>query len=119
MHYGEIIGLSLIFGCSAVASGEEKILVTRGPSVRSVAFSPEGKTLASANRDGVKLWSTETWDEKQTYKIRAHRVEFSPDGKVLAVTGQDVKSPYAGFIEFVDAQAGKTMRALKVPGGGQ
>jgi WD40 repeat protein len=59
--------------------------------VCSLAFSPDGKTLASGGWDDcVRLWDVETG--KQVRKIDAHKamvtkVAFSPDGKVLASRG--------------------------------
>jgi tricorn protease-like protein len=52
-----------------------------------VAFSPDGRILASANwADGAYLWNTETGD--QIFALPVHHasdVEFSSDGKLLAV----------------------------------
>src|SRR5262249_8724776 len=55
-----------------------------------VAFSPDGKQLAVANHDGVRVYSATrgnklhefTFDRKQIG--RAWRVAFTPDGKHLA-----------------------------------
>src|SRR6266498_1299778 len=61
--------------------------------VMSVAFSPDGKTLASASWDStVKLWDTATRQELAT--IQGHSggvvsVAFSPDSKTLALAGGD------------------------------
>ena len=62
--------------------------------VRSVAFSPDGKVLASSVRAGtVKLWDTETGANIVTLEGAGGPVVFSPDGKMLASRGnvQEIK----------------------------
>ena len=86
----------------SVDTGETKMLlaghtgefegVDNGPSsvegVKSVAFSPDGKTLASGGGDNViHLWDVETGKSKMTLIGHTHWVfslAFSPDGKTLA-----------------------------------
>src|SRR5947209_5823363 len=64
-----------------------------GGPVTSVAFSPDGKTLASSGADQtVRLWEVATNRELAT--LRGHTgqvwsVAFSPDGKTLASSSRD------------------------------
>jgi WD40 repeat protein len=73
--------------------GVRKIKTFSGHSVDidSISFSPDGKTIATASQDIVKLWNLEG-RELRTFK--GHRstvssVSFSPDGKLIATGSHD------------------------------
>src|SRR5436309_930066 len=61
--------------------------------VYSIAFAPDGKTLASGSVDGtVKLWEVGTGSELATLKGHTdwvYSVAFAPDGKTLASGSTD------------------------------
>ena len=70
-------------------TGEELDLYTGHTGfVYSVAFSPDGNTLASGSYDStISLWDVDTGEEKRILKGHTARVEsvaFSPDGKTIA-----------------------------------
>jgi WD40 repeat protein/transcriptional regulator with XRE-family HTH domain len=69
------------------------ILTSHTGAVCSVAFSPDGKILATGNSDGtVRLWDVAT--HRQITTLTGHAgevlsVAFSPDGKTLATGNSD------------------------------
>lgn len=70
-------------------------LVGHSARVYSVAFSPDGRLLASASHDNtIKLWDVQTGKLRQTlishFAQKAfNAVAFSPDGRTLAAASND------------------------------
>ena len=85
----------------AVKGVHKRVLTGHTGPVESVAFSPDGRTLANGIRNkAVWLWDTMTWKHKRTltgYTDDFESIVFSPDGKMLASGGAD------GMVQLWDA----------------
>jgi WD40 repeat protein len=70
-----------------VQTGRELLTLQGHPAqISSVAFSPDGKRLASAASGTVKVWDAQRGQEVLNLKVggRTNRLAFSPDGHWLA-----------------------------------
>ena len=69
------------------------LLAYRPDWIWSIAFSPDGRTLAAESDEGrLQLWNTETWEPKRTFTGHMEGiigVKFSPDGSTLASASSD------------------------------
>jgi len=79
-------------------------------SVKTVAFCPDGKTLASSSRDKtIRLWDVASGKEIRTltgHSRGVNSVAFCPDGKTLASGSRD------NTIRLWDVLSGKEIRTL-------
>ncbi len=91
------------------AMQEKNRLLGHSSFVSSVAFSPDGKTIATGSLDKtVKLWNLEG-KELQTFKghsAEVSSVAFSPDGKII-VTGSGDKTVKLWNLEGKELQTFK------------
>ncbi len=90
---------------------ETETLKGHEASVLSVAFAPDGKTLASASSDRtVKLWDRATGTNLATLKGHEDRVlsvAFAPDGETLASASDD------RTVKLWDRATGANLATLK------
>lgn len=78
--------------------------------INGIAFSPDGKKIASNSGDKTKLWETDSGNELFTLKgtkESSFSISFSPDGKKIATGSFDRK------VRIWDADSGKEMNALE------
>ncbi|KAB8238710.1 WD40-repeat-containing domain protein [Aspergillus alliaceus] len=94
----------------ATWSSNLQILTGHSYWVNTVAFSPDGSTLASGSADTtIKVWDVNTGKELQTLTGHSNMVmsvAFSPDGSILASGSADTT------LELWDVKAGKKLQTL-------
>jgi len=99
-----------------VASGKE-LSSGKGPALQlnlvSIAFAPDGKTVAWGHYSGTHLWDVATGKEIRKLdgpqRSNSTALAFSPDGKWLAVRGGDQT------VRIWDVATGKELHRLGEP----
>ena len=91
--------------------------------ISAVAFSPDGKTLATANSEQIQLWEIETGQLTSKLKIstRLYPLVFSPDGSriasgdrygVLQLWNVRTGGPFSRLLHAWDAIVGRHTHAF-------
>jgi WD40 repeat protein len=100
-----------------------KTLKGHKDAISSLAFSPDGKTLASGSFDTtVQLYDVRSGELKQTLKDLDKKVSaviFSPDGKILAggswmlhESGSGQAGKYVGEVKLWNSETGAVTKTL-------
>ena len=102
-----ISGLATLYLWNVPSGSEVFHLQAQTGLASAVAFSPDGRTVATAGLEGATVWSTTgTKLATMTGGGRAGSVAFSPDGRTLA-TGGD-----GGVTRIWDVETGQQIVAL-------
>ncbi|PZR17615.1 MAG: hypothetical protein DI536_04685 [Archangium gephyra] len=115
MWFAVVVSLSLgAFEPDALLPGKPYALRGHADGVSALAFSPDGKQLASGARDQViKLWSLESGELLKSIpggEEQINALAFSPDGKTL------VSGEAALRVRVIDVASGQVTRTIAHPG---
>ena len=106
--------------------GAARTIATGHPAIESLAFSPDGKLVATSGNDGfVRVWEVSTGE--RVVDLHAHGeacrgVSFSPDGRLLSSAGSDRRlilysTNGWGMIREFSGHRGRVYSALFSPDG--
>jgi WD40 repeat protein len=95
---------------------DHRVLYGSGGTVNTLAWSPDGKLLASASGTGftIRLWDAVTGQQIRVlwgHRGQVHRVCFSPDGTRLASASED------GTMRIWRVASGRELHVCRAPGG--
>lgn len=105
-----------------VETGRETASLEHEWTAHSVAFSPDGRTLASGGGGAAKLWGLATGQARTLTEagvdLDVYSVTFSPDGRTLAIAvgSRDFQGDY-GEVRLWDVGAGRVRAVMKADAG--
>src|SRR5262245_49045558 len=109
-HFGALFLLLATLAWAEDANPPFRALEGHTSSVMSLAFSPDGKSLATSSRDKtIRLWNVQSGRLDRAlaeHTADVYAVRFSPRGDVLASGSGDAT------VRLWDRQSGKVLRLL-------
>jgi WD40 repeat protein/predicted Ser/Thr protein kinase len=105
-----LIILSLLLGVYGIFFYKRdlsiKTLKGSDATIGAIVYSPDGKTIASGDWDGIiRLWDASSGESKQRFSVfrnNVRSVAFSPDGSTIATSNEDDQ-----VLMLLDAASGK------------